>query len=435
VNRTRPNGRVSGLSRRHILLGAGAGALALPFFNRVPSAHAQSFPTRVLFFYTPQEPIARAYWEPTAGFSLPSVMAPLEPHKQDLTIIGDMVVASADDDVKAGHNLIGHILTNQLNSIFGQDWQFYGGGISLDQYIAQQLGDNALVLGVSCDQTFGTTRLSYFDKDQPVHPEQDPAAAFDSTFANFLLPEDELAKLRDKRGRVLDVVNEHLVSLRGKVSVADRDKLDIHLDQIAKLEDKLMQGGALACGPTAPAALDASDNANIPATTRHHIDVMVQALACDVTRVGTLQVGGSGGFGTPQWPSEGIDINKGDHDIAHEYYSVNGAPEIADRVALETYHYRQLAYLLEQMKSVPEGDGTLLDHSVVVWVKSMSHNHNHDPIMMMLAGGANGQLTGGKYVNAGGAPTANLLVTVANLMGLNDSTFGNPAYCTGALSV
>ncbi len=423
------------LSRRNLLLGAGAGALALPFFDRVPSAHAQSFPTRVLFFYTPQEPIGRSYWEPGSGFSLPDVMSPLEPHKDAITMIGDMVVASANDDVKAGHNLIGHILTNRLNSIFGADWQFYAGGISLDQYIAQQIGVEALVLGVSAKQAFGTSRLSYLAKDQPVHPEQDPAAAFDSTFANFLLPEDELAALRDRRGRVLDTVNDHLSSLRPKLPSADRDKLDIHVDQIAKLEDKLMQGGALACTPTAPPALDPTANANIPATTRHQIDVMVQALACDVTRVGTLQVGGSGGFGTPQWPDEGIDINKGDHDIAHEYYSVNGPQEIADRVALERYHYQQLAYCLDKMKSIPEGAGTLLDHSVVVWVKSMSNNHAHDPIMMMLAGGANGQLSGGKYVSAGGAPTANLLVTIAQLMGLNDTTFGDPAYCTGAITV
>jgi hypothetical protein len=416
-------------------MGAGASALTLPLFNRVPSAHAQAFPTRLLVFFTPQEPIDKDHWMPGSGFTLTEVMQPLTPHKDKIVMIGDMVVASADDDVKAGHNLIGHILTNQLNSHFGADWQFYAGGISVDQYIGQKLGSVPLVLGVNNGSSFGSYRLSYTDKDQPVHPEEDPTAAFDSTFGDFLLPPDELAELRAKRQRLLDVVSGELASLRPKLASEDRSKLDIHLSQIEALEDKLMNGGTISCEPQAPGPLDHTANENIPEVTRRQIDVMVQALACDVARVGTLQIGSSGGFGTPQWPAEGVDVAKGDHDIAHEYYSVKGAKEIADREALETYHYRQFAYLLEQMDGIQEGDGTLLDHSLVFWVKSMSNNHAHDPMMMMLAGGANGALQGGRYLSAGGAPTANLLVTVCQLMGLNDTSFGNPSYCSGPLSI
>lgn len=432
------------LSRRRFILGSSAALASIPLFSRIPSAHAADFPTRLVVFFSPQEPINKEYWVPGPGFALQDVMSPLVPHKDKLLMIGDMQVRSGDDEQYAGHYLIGHILTNQLNVSTGSHKSnFLAGGISVDQYIAQKIGTQPLVLGVKTGAANGSGRLIYTGANAPVSPVDNPEEAFDHWFGNSLLSPQERDDRALRRTKVLDTVNAELSRVSSRLPAADRNKLEHHIERMRALEASLAGGsGGGSCPSSKPSFPSASGanpyyarNENIPQTTRTQIDIAAQALACGVTRVAAIQIGSSGGFGTPQWPAEGINISKDDHDIAHEFYSINGAKEISNRVALERYHYQQFAYLLQQMDSYQEGGGTLLDHSVVLWVKCMSDRHNHKKMMMMLAGGANGALTTGRYVSADGKPTANLLVNVINLMGIPDTSFGNANYCTGSLSL
>ncbi len=424
------------LSRRHFLAGAGASALVSSLAGG--RAGAAGFPTRLVVWFTPQEPIDKAHWLPGPGFTLQPVMRPLDPYRNKLLILGDLRVTSADADPYAGHYVIGHVLTGRLNNYYGtHKSQFYAGGISVDQHVARALGMTGVVLGVGQGASYGANRLSYTAANQPVHPRSDPRKAFDALLGRALVPADKLAEMRAKQKSVLDVVAGHLRTLSPRLPAQDRDKLQRHLEEIRALEVRLngAGGGGATCSGTAPPVMEPYANANIPKVTRAQVDLAVQTLACDITRVVTVQVGGSGGFGTPQWPDEGINIAKTDHDIAHEYSSLRSTTAIANREALERYHYAQFAYLLQKMDSVREGIGTLLDHSLVLWVKSMSHGHAHSQMMFMLAGGAGGQLTGGRYLSFSGAPTSNLLATICNLMSVPTTTFGDPAYCTGPLSL
>jgi Protein of unknown function (DUF1552) len=428
----------SKLSRRRLLTGMGAGALALPLLNRIPRAEAAGFPTRFVVFVSPNEPIEKKYWQPSNDLTLTDVMQPLQKHVEKLVLVGDMTMATrAADPFGGGHVGMGHLLTGHTNNPYGtQNAEFWAGGISVDQHIANALGVEALTLGARTGGNNGNGRISYSAADSPVHPTEDPQKAFDQILGDYTLPADELADVHAQRARVLDAVSGQLSGLKGKLGQDDWNKLEQHLAQIESLEASL-GGGSISCEPTAPpGGFDYASNADYPITARRHMDVLVQALACDVTRVGSIQLGTSGaGHLTPTWPDFGIDVSVDEHNIAHDYNSSPSGTNVTRREQLERFYYEQFAYLLDQLDAVPEGDGTLLDNTLVLWGKPIGKNHNGSQMLFMLAGGAGGALQTGRYLEANDVPHNNLLLSCCQLMGLDDTSFGNPDFCTGALSL
>ncbi len=429
------------LNRRRLLCGLGAGSLALPFLSRMPSAHAQAFPKRFVVFVSPNEPIDKSHWDPGSNMSLTSVMQPLDPYKDKLVMLGDIRMTTRDKDpFGGGHVGMGHLLTGEVNNPYGSsNYEFWGGGKSVDQVIADALGVTALTLAARPGAANGNTRISYTGANQPVHPYEDPAKAFDQQLGDYTIPPDELAEIRAQRGTVLDAVAGQLQALRPRLARADRDKLEFHLERVRALEGALNGGGPLSCDmPQAPAGgFDYTSNADYPVTGRRQIDVLVQALACDSTRVATLQLGNSGaGNLTPTWPDYGVNVNIDEHNVAHNYNSDPTGTSRTNREAVERFYYGQFAYLLEQMDSIPEGTGTLLDNSLVLWAKPIGRNHKGTDMLFMLAGSSAGELTTGRYLERTDEPHNNLLVTCCNLMGLSGvTTFGDPDLCTGAVSV
>ena len=138
------------ITRRSLLTGLGAAALAVPMLRNAPSAHADVFPKRFVVFFSPNEPIDKAHWAPGAGLALTDVMQPLEPHKDKLVLLGDLRMYTRDKDpFGGGHVGVGHLLTGEVNVPYGsENYEFWAGGISVDQLIAQRLGVDALTLGV-----------------------------------------------------------------------------------------------------------------------------------------------------------------------------------------------------------------------------------------------------------------------------------------------
>ena len=383
------------LSRRSLIGGAGASLLTLPFLSRIPSAEAQTFPTRFVVFFTGNEPIDQDHWEPGNGFSLTNVMSPLEPYKDKLNIIGKVRMESRlDDNHPGGHIGIGHLL----------------------------IGRNVMPFG----------------PNEPVPPEDDPLDAFDKFLAASTLDPAELAALNAQRQSILDTVAGHIESVQPKLSQADKEKLEIHLDRVRDLEKKLQATTPALCEPNAPqGGFNKNSNEDFPKVARMQMDLVAQALSCGVTRVATLQLGNSGAGGvTPNWGGqEGININVSAHNICHDYNTDQANNGVQDRRRqLETWWYKQFAYFLQQLDSIQEGDGTLLDNTLVLWCKPIGYRHNVSNMMFMTAGGAGGQLQTGRYIDANDQPHNNLLVSCANLMGLNIDTFGDGKYCTGALN-
>lgn len=438
------------LSRRGFLGGTCAGLAGLPMLSNlvgraVRAADEGVFAKRLLVFFTPNEPIDRDHWKPEGSgdefalTSLPAMMGGLAPHMQDLVLVGDLDMKTRDKETHgAGHVGIGHMLTGRVVSPYGSgNGDFWASGISVDQHVAKHLGVDALTLGVIPGGASGNSRISYTGADEPVHPLTSPDEAFDSLFEDTMLPPDELAALRARRLSVLDRVVGDLRSLDGRLPSEARDKIDFHLGLVRDLEDKLAQDTLITCEPEPVASgPNYEANANFPLTAQRQIDLMVQALACGITDVGSLQLGNTGaGHLTPLWPDYGVDINKDCHNIAHDYNQGAGGAAADNRVALETFFFDVFGYLLDRLAAVPEGpDGErLLDNTLVLWCKNIGYNHAGREMLYMLAGGAGGALQTGRFVSFDGRPHNDLLVSVCNLMGMDDTTFGDPELCNGAL--
>ena len=200
----------------------------------------------------------------------------------------------------------------------------------------------------------------------------------------------------------------------------------------------LAESADLACNPDAPADLgDWSSNAMFPTTIRRHVDVAVQALACGVTDVATLQISSSlGNDLTPDWPDEGITLNDTYHNIAHAFnQNPNSTTNRDRRNQCERFFSRMFAYLLQQLDAIPEPDGgTMLDTSLVLWLKPIGHHHVTDKMLFILGGG-NGLIPTGRFRSFNGIAHNDLLTKVCNLMGLPDEKFGAAQYCSGPLPI
>jgi hypothetical protein len=437
--------RHSLLTRRRLLAGAGALGMACPLLSMLGRAGGASPAKRLIVYCSPNEPIDRDHWLPAGNgdefalTSLPPMMAALEPYRSKLLLVGDLDMQSRmDDPHSGGHIGMGHLLVGRrVTELSADEPDHWASGISVDQHIAQARGVDALCLGVRVGGANGNGRLSYLGDSQPVDPIERPDDAFDALFAEATLPAEELAALKAQRLSVLDRVSGDLDALAPKLATEDRLKLEIHSDMVRDLELKIQNDAVVDCEPTAPAAMDYGSNDSFPLAVRRQIDVMVQALGCGITDVASLQVANSGASNlTPIWPEEGIDLNIDYHNIAHDFNTNENATTRARREEIETFMFGFFAYLLQQLEAIPEGTGgTMLDNSLVVWMKPIARAHNFEKFLFILAGSAGGQLETGRFLSFAGRPHNDLLVSLCNLMGLQDETFGDPEYCTGPLTL
>lgn len=432
----------SSISRRRLLAGLGGAAATLPFLKFLPSVYAAdaATPKRLLIFFTPNEPIAEKYWKPssTGALELLPLLSPLEPFRDKILMLGGLELKTREkDSFGGGHVGMGHLLTGRINVPYGsENYEFWAGGISVDQFIAERLGVQALTLAARAGGTHGNGRLSYSGKNAPVHPIQDPLKAFETWLGNVDKSPEEIDAIALRRKRLLDSVAADVQGLMPKLPSSDRIKLEAHLDAIHSLEAKLTGfAPSASCSPTSPGSgYDYKSNADYPLTSRRLMDVATQVLACNLTRVATIQLGSSGGGNTPSWPDYGIDISTDEHNIAHAYVGGN-ATQIKQREQLEAFYYRQFAYLLEQLDSVPEADGTLLDNTFVLWAKNLGYNHTSKKMMFMIAGGG-GAIQTNRYLNFSGRSHNDLLLTLCHLMGQTDvKEFGDPELSGDPLAI
>lgn len=437
------------MGRRRILQGLGASAMGLPWLRSLPSvAGGMAFPTRLVVFFTPNEPISREYWQMdhignggALPSSLPNFLSPLDPYVDRLTMVGDLRMRTVYDKQPEsfGHWAMGHMLTGTTNEFFGAEtYEFWGGGISVDQYIADRRGVEALTLGVMCEDVGGFSRMSYRGANQPVPPIEDPTVAFDQLFAGIEQPPEVQAELMARKLSALDSVSGELQALRDRLPSDDRLKLEAHLDAVRDLEQKVETGvQGVTCDPVAPdGGYDPQANQSFPTISRLQMDVLVQALACGRTDVASLQLrNDGGGYSYPIYPDEGLDIDIAEHELAH---NAESGFDFERREQLELFYMRLFAELLDKLDAVPEGDGTLLDHTLVLWTKHIGQpGHSNENMLYLLAGGqANTGLSMGRYRLFPGVAHNDLLVSTCNLMGLDDvNTFGDADLCSGGLSL
>jgi hypothetical protein len=426
-------------------------AIALPWLEVMTpprSARAATPPRRFLSFFEPNGYV-RSAWVPTGtetSFTLNRSLKPLEPHLKDIVILDGLNNTAAlpqpgDDHMRGmGSMLTGtQLLEGKMMGGSGRPAGF-AAGISVDQELVNRLKPptklRSLELGVQSGrlgEVYGIS--SYGGPNQPLPVTNDPAAVFDRLFADGATGAGDpgaAERLRAERRSVLDAVKESYAAVLPRLSAEDRRKLDAHFTHLRSLETRFLDlsTGGGGCDRPARPALDHRANANFPAVGKLQMDLLVAALACDLTRVGSLQWSHSVGDVRFTW----LGASRGHHDMSHDPDSNTATWELVTKI--DTWYAEQFAYLLGRLKSIQEGDRTLLDNCLVVWCNELSrgNSHSHDNQPFVLAGRAGGALRTGRFLKYSRIPHNNLLVSLLNAMGVPATTFGNPANCTGALT-
>jgi hypothetical protein len=454
------------IARRTLLRGLAGATVALPLltsFSRQARAGSAAFPTRFIAFFHPNG-VEPAAWFPTVAegtstsdFALNRCHAPLEPWRERIVVTSGIDMSVTALGFGEPHQRgMGAVLTGRENnsgSMVGGDGTLSGFnlGTSVDQVIAARIGTTtrfrSLELGVRADVASSTgeirNRMIYVAPEQTLAPTNDPRAVFTRVFTDSLTDVDGLAVKRAQRKSVLDASAASFEELSARVSSDEREKLETHLALIRDLEARLTStavlGGACVV-PAQPPGLESDDEDAMPQISRLQIDLLVMALACDLTRVGSLQYANALNHVRFPWLNftneAGATVpSLGDgHGLSHDQ---EGSQFDNDEewIARDTWFAGEFAYLLERLNSIAEGEGTLLDNTVVLWVNELARGATHDHVNMpfVVAGGGGGRIRQGQYLAFQNEPHNNLLLAMLNAFGFDDATFGHPDHCTREL--
>jgi hypothetical protein len=321
-----------------------------------------------------------------------------------------------------------------LVAVAGQPW---GGGISVDQILAQAWGVDTLTLAVLTSQFEPFPKpgfdhresFSYLAPTTIKHPRTDPLSAF-----KYLFHAADPSAAR--RTSVLDAVAANLAEVSDRLGAGERAKLDQHLTAIRSIERRLISPPNCAAPAAPPDYLamngnsELNDEVYIPDMVNDLIDLAAVSLTCGLSRIASMQFGYGGGKWRFHW--EGIDMQFHD-EVAHLDTSDQGSsPETTDRIVrVDRYFARCVARLATALDAVPEGGGTMLDNTLIVWANEIGRgDHSQENIPIVLIGKAGGALpVGGRIIDAGAQIFNRLGCTILNVMGLPVAGFGDVPDC------
>ena len=430
-------------TRRAFMRSLGLGAAALPFLPLLPSRAADESAPRRLVFVHFAHGVAYDQWRPSmedGALVLSPALAPLAAFRDRVTVIEGLANAVGADQIGDVHNIaLGTLLTaTALASDQGPGGHYLPGGASIDAVIGRRIADDGgadapphrtLHFGVR-SQGFA---LSAEERELPLRAEDDPVQQYQRTFGELALDPAAREQRQSDRAEARAFVREQLASLASDLPVADRDKLAQHdaaLQQIEARAAELHEPPGTCTLPEPPPPIpDAPlpDDDDVPALVTAQEDLLVAALACDLTRVATVQWGSSGNDGLRHtW--QGIDVDY--HSIAH---LANGDDPVSHQqlADMNAWYAEQVASLLTKLDAVDEGDGTLLDHTTVVFLSGLSIVHAMTDLPVVIAGGG---IAGDRRLDAAGASCTGLWLALAEHLGVGLDGFGDPAYDEGVLS-
>jgi len=438
------------MNRRQLLRAGGASLLALPFLRmleRKAGAHFTPANARrlIIFYYPDGVPGASSNGEPSAwhpsgsgtSFTLSPVLASLAPFRDRCVFFRGLSMGGTDVGSHPGG------AKKLLTATDG------GNGISIDRRLATTVGASdpfsSLILGAMANHNgaSGDKHVSYIAPGVSVAPDDDPAGAFQRVFGSSgtTMGGGGGGGATDQRTlSVLDLAKSDLETLRGRLGNTEQAKLSLHLDAIREVEQRI---GGVTPNPTATCdqpSIDAGGLAGsalyapekFPQILRAQMDLMVQAMACGMTRVGVIQASQhtselimSRFAGTPMY-DPGFDMRS--HQASH----YGAAHDLAHREYLAfvqqcTWWIEQLAYLLGELAARPEGDGTMLDYSLVLCCTEVcdGNTHGHDDMPFILAGGGGGRIRTGRVLDNGYRRHADLMIAIAHAMGDPITYFGD----------
>lgn len=418
---------------RRNFLGGAAGSLVLGGALRTRRAEAQNIiPRRLVLFFTPHGTVWDR-WRPTrtqTGFTLPYILEPLVPY-QSCSVILDGI-GMPGDGPGAPHTRGPAVLFT--GSPLADDGTFSrpdcSGGCSfgwntyhsVDQEVARSLSDpgayRSLEFGVRSGGGFPGSHISYQAPGQPAPAKQDPYVVFQQLFAGRLESEARRARTLTRRRDAMAAVQADLAALRPKASTFDRQRLEAHAQSISEIQRALELEAATCALPGAPEQRQPSSDGYRAWAFDRQIDMLAASLACGLTRVASLQFrpgeNDGGVEGIYSWLGQTSEHHLATHD--------SGTDAQAQIAAIYRWYTDRFAYLLGKLDSYAEADGTLLDHTMVVWGSEIGEGTTHriDRIPFVVAGGSRAGITGGKYLEIPGTMNHRLLVSMLHFMGFRD---------------
>jgi Protein of unknown function (DUF1552) len=436
--------------QRRAILRAAAACIALPTLESLLSpAEARAFgaqPLRWVSWFLPCGVWGPSWFPTTTGvdYELSPTLAPLAPFKSKVLVFAGLQnTAAVNPQGSHGCGPPGMTTCRQ-----GQK-PAINVGISVDQVYAQALGTATRIPSMQLsvvDTTFsdvqypavynGTT--AWASATQPLPPVISPGQVFDQLFAGQTASSTDvaaqaaLAKRRALHKSVLDEVTSEANALMQRLGTTDRAKLDEYLTSVRAAEVTINQSGMTPSCDAGTSARPADKIADVPTHTKALIDLMVLAFQCDATRVINFQQanGGHSSYSSFPW----INLNVDHHGISHHNGDANKGAQLAK---IDLWEMTNFAYFLQKMDAVAEGNGTMLDNSLVFLSNELSDGNAHNqgatkytnftgptgkPIV--LAGSAGGKLNTGRHAIYNNASQADLFIALLNMLDVPVTTFG-----------
>ncbi len=443
------------ISRRTALRGMGV-TLALPFLDAMVPALASARKTNagrrtrlcaIEMVHgsagSTGEGTKKCYWSPAAegrDFEITPILRSMEAHREYLTIVShtDIANATAQTEAEAGadHTRSSAAFLTCAHAKMTEGADIYN-GTSIDQIYAQQFGQDTPLPSVQlCIEDVGSltgacgygyscvyaNTISWSSPTTPLPMERDPRVVFERLFGDGASPEERLRR-RQTNASILDGIMDKVADLKQGLGPSDRARFSDYLEDVREIERRIEKAEQHNAGKPTQALPSAP--IGVPDSYVDHVrlmfDLQVLAFQTEVTRVSAFKM--SRDVSTRVFTEGGVKTPF--HPLSHHQ---NKPDKLAEFARLNEFHVDQVAYFIDKMKNTPDGDGNLLDHSMVMYGSPMGDGsvHNHLRVPLFLAGHASGELEGNWHLRcADGTPMANVFLTMLRKLGVEMDSFAD----------
>jgi len=391
-------------------------------------------PVRLACVYVPHGAVM-SRWTPTkvgSDFDFPQILKPLEPYRGHVNIVSGLSLPLAygqDASAGANHTRSSAVFLSGASPGTGSEAEL---GVTVDQVAARHFGqdsplpslelsieDGGLSCGAGLSCAYRNT-ISWQGPKAPLPMENNPQVVFERLFGDGATAQQRTARRLEARS-LLDSILTEASSLQKTLPAADRARLDRYLTDVREVERRIalasQQVPAGMTLPTVPSGIPEDFDAH----AKLLFDLQVLAWQADITRVTTLMFAKE--VSNAIYPASGI--REPFHNLSHH----SNIPENIDKLAqLNQYHARTFGYLVKKLQDSPDGEGSLLDHSLLMYGSGMSNSNEHDhrPLPIVLVGGACGRLPGNRHIHVDGEPTlSNLLLAMLRKLDVPAESFGD----------
>jgi hypothetical protein len=433
------------LSRRTFLQGVGT-TMSLPLLEAMVPASTALAQTaarrqvRLGLCFIPHGAVMNQWTPAKEGLlELSPTLSPLAPYKDQVVVLSNLAHAMAGPqgpgDNGGDHTRCPAVFLNGVHPkrTDGADIQ---AGITIDQLAAAKIGQETLLPSLelavedysglvgSCDVGFSCTYMNTISWRTPTAPmpmEINPRVVFDRMFGDGADAKERMQRIERQRS-ILDAVTGQIRRLQGELGARDRNRVADYLDTVREIERRIQLAEKQAANPNLEVPQSPT---GIPDDHEEHtrlmFDLMAIAFQADITRISTFMMAREVSYRT--FPK--IGISEAFHPASHHQ---NNPQRLEQLAKINTFHVQQVAHLLSRLKATPDGDGTLLDNSLILYGSAMSNSnvHDHAPLPVLVAGGAAGKLKGGRHITyKPGTPMSNLLLTILNKAGVEQEKVGD----------